>query len=135
MNRVPLQTLARAFGAVIIAAGLMCLPLLLPAPRAGAQTPQAGGPLIARGRQIAEGRCARCHSIDKTGESPQRDVVPFRELPARYPVQMLMEVSSTGIISGHEEMPMTALGREDVDALLAFIDSFSPPGGPRYLKK
>lgn len=102
---------------------------------ASAQGPADNGKLMARGKEIAAGRCGRCHSIDGTSDSPQRDVIPFRDFPARYPIAMLMEVQSTGIISGHDEMPMTALGREDVDAMLAFIDSFAPSGGPRYLKK
>lgn len=100
-----------------------------------AQGPGDNGKLIARGQAIAAGRCGRCHSVDRTSDSPQRDVIPFRDFPARYPIAMLMEVQSTGVISGHDEMPMTALGREDVDAMLAFIDSFTPSGGPRYLKK
>ena len=135
MKRLSAATMQRACGSLVLAAGIWCVPLLLPASDAAAQAQQANGPLVARGRQISEGRCGRCHAIDKTGESPQRDVVPFRDLPARYPIQMLMEVSSTGVIAGHDEMPMTALGRDDVDALLAFIDSFSPAGGPRYSKK
>lgn len=115
--------------------GALALLALALATAAAAQSPRDNPALVARGREVAAGRCARCHSIEKNGESPQRNVVSFRDLPARFPVAMLMEVRSTGIISGHDEMPMTALGRDDVDALLAFIDSFAPAGAPGYVRK
>jgi len=87
---------------------------------------------VERGRLIAEGRCARCHSVGPGDTSPQRDVIPFRDLAVRFPVEMLVEALATGVVGGHEEMPMTDLGRDDVRALLAYLDTFAPAGS-RYL--
>lgn len=80
-----------------------------------------------RGQDIAAGRCARCHAIGRDDPSPQRITIPFRDLSARYPVDMLVEAAKTGSISGHDEMPGFDLGHDDVRALLTYIDSFAPP--------
>ena len=87
---------------------------------------------LERGRQIAEGRCGRCHAVSSTGDSPQRRVIPFRQLSERYPVEMLVDAARTGTIAGHDEMPMFELGAEAIMALLAYIESFAPADA-RYL--
>ncbi len=46
---------------------------------------------------------------------------------------MLTKALTTGVISGHEEMPMRELGFTDVRALLIYIDSLNPVG-PQYIK-
>jgi len=55
-------------------------------------------------------------------------VLERRELHTRYPIEMLIEARASGVISGHDEMPMFELSREDMYALLAYIDSFAPEG-------
>jgi mono/diheme cytochrome c family protein len=96
---------------------------------AAAQSPSA----LARGRAIAEQKCARCHAIGRDDERPHAIVTPFRDLHTRYPVEMLVEAQATGVISGHDEMPMFELSRSDMDALLRYIDSFAP-AGQRYVQ-
>ncbi|MEQ1648293.1 MAG: c-type cytochrome [Hyphomicrobiaceae bacterium] len=86
----------------------------------------------ARGEQLAATHCAKCHAVGAAGESPQNRVPPFRALIAIYPVDMLVKSLSTGIISGHEEMPMRELGYTDARALLTYIDSLNP-NGPKYI--
>lgn len=83
------------------------------------------------GHDIAVARCARCHSVTATDASPHR-TPPFRELAADYPVAMLTDALKTGVIGGHDEMPMFDLGSSEARALIAYIDSLSPPG-KRYL--
>jgi hypothetical protein len=46
---------------------------------------------------------------------------------------MLVNARESGIISGHDEMPMFELSRQDMYALLAYIDSFAPEG-LRYVR-
>jgi hypothetical protein len=46
---------------------------------------------------------------------------------------MLVDAQATGVISGHDEMPMFELSHSDLNALLAYIDSFAPVG-LRYLR-
>jgi cytochrome c len=86
----------------------------------------------ARGEQVAAASCSKCHAVGTDGESPQSRVPPFRALISIYPVDMLVKSLSTGVISGHEEMPMRELGYSDVRALLVYIDSLNPTG-PKYI--
>ncbi len=87
---------------------------------------------IARGRAIAEAKCARCHAIGRDDERPHDIVIPFRDLHTRFPIEMLVEAKTTRVISGHDEMPMFELPAADMTALLAYIDSFAP-AGLRYI--
>jgi mono/diheme cytochrome c family protein len=96
--------------------------VVLPAGGADAQQPS----LVARGRAIAEQKCAHCHAIGRDDERPHAIVIPFRDLPTRFPVDMLVEARKTGVISGHDEMPMFELPGAEMTALLVYIDSFAP---------
>lgn len=86
-----------------------------------------------RGSAIAAGRCGKCHAVGVADDSPHRITPPFRELAADYPIPMLSEALKTGIVGGHDEMPMFDLGIDGVTALVAYIDSLNP-SGPHYLK-
>jgi mono/diheme cytochrome c family protein len=81
--------------------------------------------VLARGRDLAA-KCARCHAIGTADESPHRITPPFRDLGKRYPITMLVDAARTGVIDGHDEMPMFELGPDDTRALLAYIDSLNP---------
>jgi hypothetical protein len=99
------------------------------APEAVAQTSS----MLERGRIIAERKCAPCLAISRDDERPHAIVTPFRDLHTRYPIEMLIDARKTGVISGHDEMPMFELSREDMRALLTYIDSFAPEG-LRYIR-
>jgi cytochrome c len=88
--------------------------------------------LIERGRVLAEVRCGRCHAVGPTGESPHRITPPFRTFQKDFPIPMLAEAAATGVLAGHEEMPMFEFSVEELTALLAYIDSLSPDK-PSYL--
>ena len=88
--------------------------------------------MIERGRVLAEQLCGKCHATAATGASPHKITPPFRTLPERFPIEMLVEALKTGEIPGHDEMPMFVLEPEYMRALLAHIDSFAEPKS-RYL--
>jgi len=94
--------------------------------------PAADPKAVELGHDIAVARCGRCHAVTATDPSPHR-TPPFRELAAEYPVAMLTDALETGVIGGHDEMPMFDLGLSEARALVAYIDSLSPPG-KRYLR-
>jgi mono/diheme cytochrome c family protein len=98
-------------------------------PEAPAQTSS----ILERGRAIAARKCAPCHAVGRDDERPHAIVTPFRELHTRYPIEMLVDALRTRVIAGHDEMPMFELSREDMRALLAYIDSFAPRGR-RYVR-
>ena len=86
---------------------------------------RADGALSDRGRDLAA-KCARCHAIGTADESPHRITPPFRVLGQRYPIPMLVDAARTGVIDGHDEMPMFELGPADTAALLTYIDGLNP---------
>lgn len=104
-----------------------CLAVLLLA-----GTPALAQSITERGRDIAMTRCGTCHAIGPTGDSPHKIAPAFRTLHADYPIEMLSRAMRTGVVSGHDEMPMFEFSRVEIDALLAYIDSLGPVGAPSY---
>ena len=81
----------------------------------------AGSPNPQRGKEFAQANCARCHSIERTGNSPRDAAPPFRELHNRYPVETLEESLAEGIVTGHANMPEFELSPDQIDDLIAFL--------------
>ena len=79
------------------------------------------GPPAEAGKVIAEERCASCHAIGTSGESPVGKAPPFRNLHQRYPVEHLAEALAEGIEVGHEAMPEFVFEPREIDALLAYL--------------
>ena len=76
-----------AFGKVVAAVPLIALVLMIGG---------AHGQSAERGGAFARTNCAKCHAIDKSGESPLRDAPPFRSLHKRYPVDFASGSPSRG---------------------------------------
>ena len=83
----------------------------------------------ARGRTLAEAKCARCHAIGATGDSPLASAPPFRVLARRYPVENLAEALAEGIYVGHPAMPEFQFDPPEIDALLSFMEGLSRRAG------
>jgi mono/diheme cytochrome c family protein len=81
---------------------------------------------IARGRAMVMERCARCHAVDKTGESPHKSAPPFWTLGARYPIEDLEEAFAEGIGVGHPDMPNFEFSASEINDVLAYIESLQP---------
>jgi len=78
---------------------------------------------ITKGRALAEANCARCHNLEKTGDSPFVPAPPFRIISKNYKPSDLEEALVEGIVVGHPAMPEFELTGEQAAALGAFIDS------------
>jgi cytochrome c len=78
---------------------------------------------IQSGRAIAEANCARCHSIERTGDSPFVPAPPFRTIARMYKASDLEEALVEGIVVGHPAMPEFQMTGEQAAALSTFIDS------------
>lgn len=85
------------------------------------------------GRAIASARCGICHAVAGSGPSQNRRSPPFRTLHERYPIGMLEQAMRTGVISGHDQMPMFELTPGEIAALVTYLDSLSP-AGRHYMK-
>jgi mono/diheme cytochrome c family protein len=73
------------------------------------------------GRTLVEERCARCHAIEKTGESPFALAPPLRDLEKRYPLESLEEAFAEGIVVGHPAMPEFEFEPEEIADLVAYL--------------
>lgn len=82
--------------------------------------------LIAQGKVLAEKNCAWCHAIGPTGDSPNPRAPAWRDLSKRHPVLALREPLSRGIARPHDEMPKFELSDQDIDTIVAYINSLSP---------
>lgn len=80
-----------------------------------------------RGRAFAERTCAGCHSIERAGDSPHPDALPFRRLSEHYPVRDLEEAFAEGIFVGHPDMPPFQLAPEEIDDLLDYLEAIQDP--------
>lgn len=86
---------------------------------ADANTPEENG------RQLAQSLCAACHSIEKTGDSPNSDAPPFRTFKERWPLEHLEEALAEGIVTGHDNvvMPEYEFEPDEISELIAFMNS------------
>jgi mono/diheme cytochrome c family protein len=78
---------------------------------------------IDRGEAILQQKCARCHGIGRTDESHHPQAPPFRDVVKRYPVEYLSEALAEGIVSGHPDMPEFVFQPDEINAILAYLDS------------
>jgi cytochrome c len=84
---------------------------------------------IEAGRRIAELYCSSCHAIGAAGESRNPVAPPFRTLSRNYPVNALGEAFAEGILVGHRDMPEFTLEPDQIDDLLAYLESIQPRRG------
>jgi tetratricopeptide (TPR) repeat protein len=89
---------------------------------------------IKAGKQLVEQNCSGCHAVGASGASPNKKAPEFRNLHARHPNLALREPLSRGIAAPHDEMPKFALSGQQIDTIIAYINSLSaaeavPPKG------
>jgi cytochrome c len=90
---------------------------------AGAAPAQDKRALEGRGEGLLTSNCARCHAVGRTGNSTHPEAPPFRTLGQRYPIEVLAEALAEGLSSGHPDMPEFRFEIDDVDAILAYLES------------
>ncbi|MCF8706312.1 c-type cytochrome [Rhizorhapis sp. SPR117] len=94
----------------------------------GAATFAAAGSAgeVSRGHDLAERRCASCHSIGETNASPNRLAPPLRNLYRQYPVDALQPAFLNGLEVGHRDMPRFILTPQEVTDIIAFLHDLNP---------
>src|SRR4051812_35721433 len=114
--RIGLSHMAMRFGSAVLGLGVGLL-AYLPA------SLNAAGPeqLAARGKQVLQEKCGRCHAIEAVGESPLKIAPPMRDIYARFDPRELQAELSEGMVSKHKDMPQIDFPDEDVDAILAYL--------------
>jgi mono/diheme cytochrome c family protein len=79
--------------------------------------------VAAKGLAILGKNCARCHALGLTGASTHPQAPPFRDVVKRYPVEDLEESLAEGIVSGHPDMPEFTFEPNEINAILAYLNS------------
>jgi mono/diheme cytochrome c family protein len=90
---------------------------LLASPAWGQRAPAA------RGQDLLERNCSRCHAVQRTGASPHADAPPLRTLARKYPIEGLSEALAEGLSVGHPDMPEFAFAPDEVGAILDYLKS------------
>jgi tetratricopeptide (TPR) repeat protein len=82
--------------------------------------------LVAEGRKLVETHCSRCHAAGRQGDSPNPKAPALRSLHTRHPVMALREPLTRGIAAPHDEMPRFQLADQQIDRIVAYINSLAP---------
>jgi mono/diheme cytochrome c family protein len=99
--------------AVLIAAGVVCLPASSDAARYNK--------LERRGKAILQEKCGRCHAVEAVGDSPLKIAPPMRDVYTRFAPRELQAEIMHGMVSRHKEMPQIDFSEEDTAAILAYL--------------
>jgi len=79
--------------------------------------------LVKRGRVLVETNCGQCHALGARGKSPNPDAPAFHDLRKRYQMLSLRAPITRGIAMPHDTMPAFRPSEEELDAILAYINS------------
>lgn len=79
-----------------------------------------------RGEELAQTYCARCHATGADDASPHPSAPKFRDLHRRWPVEMLQEALTEGLMTGHPEMPEFQFTSEDAAAFVTYLKNLAP---------
>ncbi|MFN3932086.1 MAG: c-type cytochrome [Brevundimonas sp.] len=81
------------------------------------------------GGNLVRQKCAGCHAVESTGESPMKAAPPFREMGRTYPVRDLQEALAEGLVTAHPAMPQIELEANEVANIIVYLESVSGTGG------
>lgn len=99
-------------------------------PNAGLDAPPqfAANGSASRGEALAQAKCAGCHAVGRSGDSPMPAAPVFRSLGQRYPLQDLQEALGEGIVTAHPGMPEFVFQEQEASDLIAYLVSISDDG-------
>ena len=75
------------------------------------------------GRALTQRNCGMCHAVGPTGVSANPQAPPFRYLNQRMDVEKLGEGLTTGILTGHPEMPAFRFEPYEVVSIVRYLRS------------
>ena len=77
----------------------------------------------AAGRKFAERKCAGCHAVGQTGQSPYVSAPPFRTFAKLWPLQNIEEALAEGIVMDHPAMPEFTLTPGQIANFIAYLET------------
>lgn len=85
----------------------------------------------ARGHALARNVCSACHAVETKGASPNAKAPPFRALAGRHVPLTLQRRLADIAETGHYDMPPINLHADEVQDVVAYINSLEPPAAAR----
>jgi cytochrome c len=82
--------------------------------------------IVAKGHDLVETNCSRCHAIGMDDASKHPEAPPFRVVVTRYPPANLSEALAEGISSGHPDMPEFVFEPPEIEAIVAYLKTLVP---------
>jgi mono/diheme cytochrome c family protein len=85
-----------------------------------------------QGKEMLQKLCARCHSVGKTGASPNKLAPPFRSFSETklYDSDFRQRLQE-GLTSIHPFMPTFRFNRENAEEVLRYMRSIQEPPKPK----
>ena len=84
------------------------------------------------GKEMLQKLCARCHSVGRTGASPNRLAPPFRTFSeTKLYDSDFMQRLQHGLTSIHPLMPTFRFNRDNAEEVLNYIKSIQEPPKPK----
>jgi tetratricopeptide (TPR) repeat protein len=80
--------------------------------------------LVRQGKEVAEKSCGPCHAVGTRDVSREQKATEFRNLYRRHPNLTLRAPIERAIAVTHDAMPPFNLSAGDIEAIVAYIDSF-----------
>lgn len=84
-----------------------------------------------RGAILVRQKCAGCHAVERSGDSPLAAAPPFRDMGVLYPVRDLQEAFAEGLVTAHPAMPAFELQPTEIADVIAYLESVSGTGPGR----
>lgn len=78
---------------------------------------------IQEGMGLAERNCSGCHAVGLQGKSPNPRAPEFRSLRRVHTLIALRQPITRGIAAPHDQMPKFSITDEQIDAIVAYINS------------
>jgi mono/diheme cytochrome c family protein len=119
--------------AILVAGSAAAQPGAVPEPAVpGTAAPDSASPdSAAKGLEILNANCGRCHATGEDDASKHAEAPPFRVVVTRYPPENLAEALAEGIVSGHPDMPEFVFQPAEIEAILAYLGTLTPaPAAP-----
>ncbi|WP_425981564.1 c-type cytochrome [Brevundimonas sp. TWP1-2-1b1] len=120
------------FAALLALGGCKSLDVEAPAKRAEVHQIGLSGETLAteRGAAYAQAKCAGCHSVGRTGDSPLEAAPRLRALGVLYPIEDLAEAFAEGIDTAHPAMPEFVMSSRENADLIAYMKSIQSSAIP-----
>ena len=84
-----------------------------------------------RGAVLVRQKCAGCHAVERTGDSPMTSAPPFHSMGTEYPVRDLQEAFAEGLVTAHPAMPAFEFQPGQIADVIAYLENVSGTGPGR----